>query len=137
MTTHALLLIQNKEPKMVARYMLFFKVFINSCLRRGDADALTGTWSKLFKLEDGRTNYDAEMFDYTQLVLDGKVHDEHATKLLQGATIVKDAAGLPVDIAISEASLAAFDGLEIHSKVTMETMANVNKLQNARHYQHG
>jgi hypothetical protein len=125
----SLALLHNQNAKMMERYMLFFKVFANSCMNRGDADPLTGEWSKLMKLVDGRTEYNAELLGYAQLVLDGKVQDEFAVKLLKGASIKKDAAGKPFEITISEASLADFDGVEIHARATTETMRLVKELR--------
>lgn len=116
-----MLLIKNKDEKMNARKMLFFTVFANSCLHRGDADSLTGAWCKSMKLNDGRDNYDTALLSYAQLVLEGKVQDEFAPNLLQGATIKKDAEGKPVDISISEASLAYFDSVDVNAKVTMDS----------------
>jgi hypothetical protein len=127
--TTSLALLNNPDRKMVARYMLFVKVFANSCINRGDADPHTGAWSKLMKLEDGRTEYDQEIMAYAQLVFDGKVQDEFAVKLLKGASIEKDAAGKPCQIMISQESLVDFDGVEIHAKVTLETLRLIKELQ--------
>lgn len=126
--TEQLLLFANKSDAMQKRFHVFESIFWNTCFRRGDDDPITGAYSKLLKLEDGRVDYTAEMLNFAQLVIEGTVLDEMAMRVLFGSRIQKNDKNEPIDVLLAEKSLEFFDSLECYNKAQSEMMDWLSKL---------
>jgi hypothetical protein len=112
----------------VRRRRMFFNVFANASINCGDAHPLTGEWSKLMKLEDGRTEYTAEMVAFAQLVIEGKIDDANSVTLLHDAVVKKDADGKPTDIVIAQSALKDWDSEVIFSLSNSEMIEHLRVL---------